>query len=108
LPITIVKLLIVIGAIIATLEFFHQPLFFHGTAFCGFGRFGHKSPPPFLTIYKNGSTNYSARINIKIVLSDFKDHYVLSTPAIAIFQGGVIKLTLLSGKSIKSSPKSIF
>jgi hypothetical protein len=36
LAIAIVKILIIIGTKITFLEFFHQILFFHGTAFCGF------------------------------------------------------------------------
>jgi len=36
LTIATVKILIVIGAKITFLEFFHQILFFHRTAFCGF------------------------------------------------------------------------
>jgi hypothetical protein len=36
LTITIMKFLVVVGAKITPFEFFHQPLFFHGTALCGF------------------------------------------------------------------------
>jgi hypothetical protein len=36
LTITVMKFLVVIGAKITLLEFFHQPLLFHGTTLCGF------------------------------------------------------------------------